>query len=83
MCQRYPGKPLNLGGSGMQKQVISNGSLSWRRTRFGKTVVPLLEALLYLAPALIILTIFVFYPLVHSFYLSLFETNLMGEPVFF
>lgn len=74
---------MGLGGSGMQKQLISNGSLSWRRTRFGKTVVPLLEALLYLAPALIILTIFVFYPLVHSFYLSLFETNLMGEPIFF
>ena len=43
----------------------------------------MLEALLYLAPALIILIVFVFYPLIRSFYLSLFETNFMGQPIFF
>lgn len=62
---------------------MARGRLPWRRTKWGKTIEPLLEALAYLAPALVILIIFVFYPLVHSFYLSLFETNLMGEPIFF
>lgn len=62
---------------------MARGRLPWRRTKWGKTIDPLLEALAYLAPALVILIIFVFYPLVHSFYLSLFETNLMGEPIFF
>ncbi len=43
----------------------------------------LFEALLYLSPALIILIVFVFYPLLRSLYLSLFETNFMGNPIFF
>ncbi len=72
-----------LGGSSVRNEMLSKGSLPWRRTKFGKAAYPLLEALIYLAPALIILTVFVFYPLVHSFYLSLFETNLMGDPIFF
>lgn len=67
----------------MRKPLMARGRLPWRRTKWGKTIEPLLEALAYLAPALVILIIFVFYPLVHSFYLSLFETNLMGEPIFF
>jgi len=67
----------------MRKPLMARGRLPWRRTKWGKTIDPLLEALAYLAPALVILIIFVFYPLVHSFYLSLFETNLMGEPIFF
>lgn len=67
----------------MQRPIIPNGRLSWKKRKWGKTLVPLLEALLYLAPALIVLVIFVFYPLIHSFYLSLFETNLMGVPIFY
>lgn len=43
----------------------------------------LLAALGYLAPAAIILIIFVFYPLVRSIYLSLFETDFMAQPIFF
>lgn len=55
-----------------------------RRKRIrSKGMRSLLEALLYLAPALIILIVFVFYPLIRSFYLSLFETNFMGQPIFF
>lgn len=43
----------------------------------------LLSASGYLAPALIILTVFVFYPLFRSIYLSLFETDFMAQPIFF
>lgn len=37
----------------------------------------------YLAPALVILAVFVFYPLFRSIYLSLFETDFMAQPIFF
>ena len=42
-----------------------------------------LEALLYLSPALIIFTIFVFIPLVRSIRLSLYLTNPIGVPTVF
>jgi ABC-type sugar transport system permease subunit len=41
------------------------------------------EALLYLAPSLILFAVFVFIPLVRSFYLSLFYTNPIGNPTTF
>lgn len=43
----------------------------------------LLAASGYLAPAVILLGVFVFYPLFRSIYLSLFETDFMAQPIFF
>src|SRR4051812_35268895 len=41
------------------------------------------EALLYLAPSLVLFAAFVFIPLVRSFWLSLFNTNPIGNPTSF
>ena len=52
---------LSLEGSRMRKPLMARaGSLA--ENKMGKTINPLLEALAYLAPALVILIIFVFYP---------------------
>lgn len=42
-----------------------------------------LTASLYLAPALLILCVFVYYPLIRSIYLSFYETDLLGRPILF
>jgi sn-glycerol 3-phosphate transport system permease protein len=52
-------------------------TLRWRQIReFG-------EALLYLAPSLVLFIAFVFVPLVRSFVLSLYNTNPIGNPTSF
>jgi sn-glycerol 3-phosphate transport system permease protein len=42
-----------------------------------------IEPLLYLGPSLILIALFVFYPLLRSVYLSLFLTDLLGRPTVF
>ncbi len=48
-----------------------------------KTLGPLLSAALYLAPAAVILITFVYFPLIRSVYLSLYETDFLARPLFF
>ncbi len=49
----------------------------------GRDLRELGEALLYLAPSLVLFVVFVFVPMARSFYLSLFYTNPVGNPTTF
>jgi ABC-type sugar transport system permease subunit len=54
-----------------------------RRRQRGRDLRALGEALLYLAPSLVVFTVFVFVPLARGVYLSLFHTNPVGNPTTF
>lgn len=66
----------HIGRSGSPK-------LKLRSSPRHKALKSFLTASIYLAPALIFLVVFVYYPLVRSVYLSFYETDLLGRPIMF
>jgi sn-glycerol 3-phosphate transport system permease protein len=68
--------PLASGGPAYAATGAAVGARSWT----GGEVRAIGEALLYLAPSLILLVVFVFIPLARGVYLSLFYTTPLGNP---
>ncbi len=63
--------------------MLQNQRNSEKSKQLRRTLGPLVSASLYLAPAALILITFVYYPLLRSVYLSLYETDFLARPIFF
>jgi Binding-protein-dependent transport system inner membrane component. len=65
--------------AGTEAAFRSKGGSNWKLGRWAER----LEPYLYIAPSLILLSIFVFYPIIRSVYLSLYLTDPLGNPKVF
>lgn len=66
-----------------QNTLSVNGTKSYAKPAFQVNQKDGWYAVLFLGPSLLLLTVFVFYPMLKTLYLSLFITNSLGQPKIF